>query len=129
MHPFSTVRCPADVSIYRRRTATVRYVTTQEINVEKRPMPYRFVKSPVIYKSLKWYYSSCICEHSFTCVLPGRHLCALSSKSCSRLRNTLRIVLRLYRIRICADNVVFFYCLNNSIVYYVSFITSLLFVD
>jgi len=39
--PYDIVRCPADVFIYRRRTAPVRYVTTKEKILKNRPVPGR----------------------------------------------------------------------------------------
>jgi len=57
-------RAPADVFIYRRRTAPVRYVTTQEKILKNRPLPGRLSNSPVICTSLKSYGVILICDHS-----------------------------------------------------------------
>ena len=57
-------RTSADVFIYRRRPAPVRYVTTQEKILKNRPAPGRLSNSPVMCKSLKSYDVSFICDHS-----------------------------------------------------------------
>jgi len=59
-----TGRAPADVFIYRRRTAPVRYVTTQEKILKNSPVPGRLSNWPVISTSLKSYDISFICDHS-----------------------------------------------------------------
>jgi len=61
-------RTSADVIIYRRRPAPVRYVTTQEKILKNRPVPGRLSNSPVMCKSLKSYDVSFICDHSITCI-------------------------------------------------------------
>ena len=57
-------RAPADVFIYRRRSAPVRYVTTQKKILKNRPVPGRLSNSPVMCKSLKSYDVSFICDRS-----------------------------------------------------------------
>ena len=57
-------RAPADVFIYRRRTAPVRYVTMQEKILKTRPVPGRLSNSPVMCTPLKSYDVSFICDHS-----------------------------------------------------------------
>jgi len=56
--------CTADVFIYRRRPAPVRYVTTQEKILKNRPVPGRLSSSPVMCKSLKSFDVIFICDHS-----------------------------------------------------------------
>jgi len=63
-------RGSADVFIYRRRSAPVRYVTTQEKNLKNRPVPGRLSNSPVMCKSLKSYDVSFICDHSIIARAP-----------------------------------------------------------
>jgi len=58
------VWAPADVFIYRRRTAPVRYVTMQEKILKNRLVPGRLSNSPVMCTSLKSYDVSFICNHS-----------------------------------------------------------------
>jgi len=48
----------------RRRSAPVRYVTTQEKNLKNRPVLGRLSNSPVMCKSLKSYDVSFICDHN-----------------------------------------------------------------
>jgi len=54
-------RASADDIIYRRRPTPVRYVTTQEKLLKKRPVPGRLSNSSVICKSLKSYVVNFIC--------------------------------------------------------------------
>jgi len=54
----------ADVFIYRRRPAPVRYVTTQKKILKNRPVPGRLSNLPVMCKSLKSYDVSFICDRS-----------------------------------------------------------------
>ena len=56
----------ADVFIYRRRPAPVRYVTSQKKILKNRPVPGRLSNSPVMSKSLKSYDVSFICDRSIT---------------------------------------------------------------
>jgi len=67
--PYDVVRASADVFIYRRRPAPVRYVTTQKKILKNRPVPGRLSYSPVMCKSLKSYDVSFICDRSITKVL------------------------------------------------------------
>ena len=62
---YNTGRAPYDI-VYRRRTAPVRYVTTQEKVLKNRPVPGRLSNSPVKCTSLKSYDVSFICDHSIT---------------------------------------------------------------
>jgi len=59
-------RASADVFIYRRRPAPIRYVTTQEKILKNRPVPGRLSKSPVMCKSVKSYNVSFICDRSIS---------------------------------------------------------------
>jgi len=63
-HRTVPVRASADVIIYRRQPAPIRYVTTQEKNLKNRPVPGRLSDLPVMCKSLKSYDVSFICDHS-----------------------------------------------------------------
>jgi len=67
-----TGRASADVFIYRRRPANVRYVTTQEKILKNRPVPGRLSNSPVMCKSLKSYDVSFICDRSIRQPKSGR---------------------------------------------------------
>ena len=62
--PTSYASASADVFIYRRRPALVRYVTTQKKILNHRPVPGRLSNSPVMCKSLKSYDVSFICDRS-----------------------------------------------------------------
>jgi len=61
---YNAGRASADVIVYRRRPAPVRYVTTQEKNLKNRPVLGRLSNSPVMWKLLKLYDASFICDHS-----------------------------------------------------------------
>jgi len=63
---YNAVRAPADVFIYRRRTAPVQYVTTQEKYLKNRLVPGRLLNSPVMCTSQKSYDVSFICDHSIS---------------------------------------------------------------
>jgi len=63
---YNAGRASADVFIYRRRPAPVRYVTTQKKILKNRPVPGRLSNSPVMCKSLKSYDVSFICDRSIT---------------------------------------------------------------
>jgi len=54
----------ADVFIYRRRPAPVRYVTTLEKILKNCPVSGRLSNSPLMCKSIKSYDVSLICDHS-----------------------------------------------------------------
>jgi len=62
---YNADRAPSDVFIYRRRTAPVRYVTTQEKILKNRPVPGRLSNSSVMCTALKSYVSF-ICDHSIS---------------------------------------------------------------
>ena len=53
----------ANVIIYRRQSAPVRCVTTQEKNLKNRPVPGRLSNLPVMCRSLKSYYVRFISDH------------------------------------------------------------------
>jgi len=61
---YNAGRAPADVFIYRHRTAPVQYVTTPEKILKNRPVPGRLSNSPVMCTSLKSYDVSVICDRS-----------------------------------------------------------------
>ena len=81
---YNAGRASADVIIYRRRPAPVRYVTTQEKILKKRPVPGQLSNSPVMCKSLKSYDGSFICDHNIRrCdinVKSPNHVCPLKSQ-------------------------------------------------
>jgi len=62
--PYDIGLASADVIIYRRRPATVRYVITQKKTLKNRAVPRRLSNSPVMCKSLKSYDVSFICDNS-----------------------------------------------------------------
>ena len=73
LRSYNAVRCPAGhrPMLYdiRRRPAPVRYVTTQVKILKNRPVPGQLSNSPVMYKSVKSYNVSFICDHSISPVL------------------------------------------------------------
>jgi len=62
LNSYNAGRASADVFIYRRRSAPVRYVITQKKLLKNRPVPERLSNSPVMCKSLKSYDVSFICD-------------------------------------------------------------------
>ena len=88
---YNAGRAPyADAFIYRRRTAPVRYVTTQEKVFKNRPVPGRLSNSPVKCTLLKSYDVSFICDHSINLHTDYTPLCHDTAYQIDRLVNLMK---------------------------------------